>query len=358
MPVPNALLFAATIAFSIVVSVLPVDAQTETKTSSARSPFEGRWAFQLPDQNVGWLHLMQDDQGEWSGSLLWSVGNARPLKSIKAEDSRLLIQRPIRWKPGGGEVQKFINQPIVCELDGQQLTMMVAQSWKQIQKAELETYRLSAKRISEPPPKPDLKTLKFGEPIQLFSGDDLSGWKLSRENKKNGWRADNGELVNETPKKDFGAYGDFGNLITERNFQDFELSIEYNVSKGGNSGIYLRGMYEAQVVDRDSKMQGIQGPGAIFGRIKPSENAANPGGQWNRYVITLAQRHITVVLNGKKVIDNQLLEGPTGGGILSHDDQPGPIFLQGDHTSIRYRNIVLRPIEDESSTIGSDRDRQ
>jgi hypothetical protein len=153
-----------------------------------------------------------------------------------------------------------------------------------------------------------------------------------------------GELVNETPKNDFGAYGAYGNLITEKKFNDFELTIEYNVPVGGNSGIYLRGMYEAQVVDRNSRMQGIQGPGAIFGRIKPSKNAAMPGGEWNTYVLTLVDRHITVVLNGETVIDNRLLEGCTGGGIQANDTSPGPIFLQGDHTAVRYRNIVLRPI--------------
>ncbi len=112
----------------------------------------------------------------------------------------------------------------------------------------------------------------------------------------------------------------------------------------GNSGVYLRGMYEVQVVDRDSKMQGINGPGALFGRIVPSLNAGKPGGEWNRYVVTLVDRHVTVVLNGKTVIDNEPVEGCTGGGLSADDTKPGPIFLQGDHTSVKYRNIVLRPV--------------
>jgi hypothetical protein len=150
-------------------------------------------------------------------------------------------------------------------------------------------------------------------------------------------------LTNESPKVDFSAYGDYGNLRTIRDFEDFRLTIEYNVPSAGNSGIYLRGMYEAQVVDRDSKMQGINGPGAVFGRLAPSKNAGNPGGQWNRYELTLVDRHITVVLNGQQVIQNQPVAGCTGGGISADDTRPGPIFLQGDHTSVQYRNIVLRP---------------
>jgi hypothetical protein len=102
-------------------------------------------------------------------------------------------------------------------------------------------------------------------------------------------------------------------------------------------------MYEAQVVDRDSRMQGISGPGAIFGRIAPSKNAGKPGGQWQTYDLTLVDRHITVMLNGETVIDNQPVEGCTGGALKSDVTQPGPIYLQGDHTSVKYRNILLAP---------------
>lgn len=194
------------------------------------------------------------------------------------------------------------------------------------------------------PPRPDLSKITFGDPIELFNTRDLSGWRLTNPRKKNGWRVEDGVLVNETPKTDFSSYGEYGNLRTDREFEDFRLTIEYNVAAGGNSGVYLRGMYEAQVVDRDSPMQGINGPGAIFGRIEPTENAGRPGGEWNRYELTLVDRHVTVILNGRTVIDNQPIIGCTGGGISADDTKPGPIFLQGDHTSVRYRNIVLRPV--------------
>ena len=184
----------------------------------------------------------------------------------------------------------------------------------------------------------------FGEPIRLFNGRDLTGWRLSNPTKKNGWRVENGVLINDTPKTDFSAYGTHGNLRTDREFTDFQLTIDYSVPAGGNSGIYLRGMYEAQVVDRDSRMQGINGPGAIFGRIVPAMNAGKPSGEWNRYELTLVDRHVTVVLNGERVIDNQPIAGCTGGGLSADDTKPGPILLQGDHTSVQYRNIVLRAV--------------
>jgi hypothetical protein len=60
--------------------------------------------------------------------------------------------------------------------------------------------------------------------------------------------------------------------------------------------------------------------------------------------ITLLDRHVTVILNGQRIIDNQPLLGCTGGALTSDEFRPGPIYLQGDHTAVSYRNIVLTPI--------------
>ena len=150
-------------------------------------------------------------------------------------------------------------------------------------------------------------------------------------------------MVNETPKSDFSAYGEFGNLRTQQVFGDCRLHIEFNVETKCNSGIYIRGLYEAQVVDRDSPMQGISGPGAIFGRIAPIKNAGLAGGQWQTYDVTLVDRHLTVVLNGQLVIDNQPVPGCTGGALFGDVTRDGPLYLQGDHTSVRYRNIRVSP---------------
>lgn len=90
-------------------------------------------------------------------------------------------------------------------------------------------------------------------------------------------------------------------------------------------------------------MQGISGPGAVFGRITPTRNAGRPAGEWEQLEVTLVDRHITVVLNGERVIDNQPVAGCTGGALHSDVTAPGPIYLQGDHTSVQYRNLSLRP---------------
>jgi len=84
--------------------------------------------------------------------------------------------------------------------------------------------------------------------------------------------------------------------------------------------------------------------GGIYSRIKPTVAAEKPAGEWQMMDITLVDRHVTVILNGQKIIDNQPILGCTGGALWSDVTRPGPIYFQGDHTSIEYRNIVLKPV--------------
>lgn len=84
--------------------------------------------------------------------------------------------------------------------------------------------------------------------------------------------------------------------------------------------------------------------GAIYSRIAPSMNATKGAGKWQTMNITLVDRHVTVRLNGKTIIDNAPLGGCTGGALWADEQRPGPIYLQGDHTAVKYRNIVLTPV--------------
>ena len=102
-----------------------------------------------------------------------------------------------------------------------------------------------------------------------------------------------------------------------------------------------------QVLDSYGRPLDSHNMGAIYSRITPTESAEKPAGQWQTLDITLVERHATVILNGKKIIDNQPLLGCTGGALWSDPFRPGPIYLQGDHTGANYRNIVLRPVVKE-----------
>jgi hypothetical protein len=84
--------------------------------------------------------------------------------------------------------------------------------------------------------------------------------------------------------------------------------------------------------------------GSVYSRLTPSEAAEKPAGEWQTLDITLVDRHVTVVLNGKTIINNQPLLGCTGGALWSDPTRPGPLYLQGDHSGVSYRDMVLRPV--------------
>jgi hypothetical protein len=151
-------------------------------------------------------------------------------------------------------------------------------------------------------------------------------------------------MVNDPAQTEGQPHISYGNIRTDQEFEDFNLKLEVNIPAGSNSGIFLRGMYEIQVLDSYKKELDSHNMGAVYSRIKPTVSAEKPAGTWQTFDITLCDRHITVILNGIRIIDNQPLYGPTGGAIKPDVFSPGPIFLQGDHGKILYRNIVLTPI--------------
>ncbi|MBT6379745.1 MAG: DUF1080 domain-containing protein, partial [Opitutales bacterium] len=108
--------------------------------------------------------------------------------------------------------------------------------------------------------------------------------------------------------------------------------------------IYLRGIYEIQVAATYGKPLDSHNMGGIYSRVVPAMAAEKPAGQWQTYDITLVDRHVTVILNGKTIHDNVPLQGCTGGALWSDESKPGPIYLQGDHTRASYKNIVLTPV--------------
>jgi hypothetical protein len=134
------------------------------------------------------------------------------------------------------------------------------------------------------------------------------------------------------------------NLITEQKFNDFKLHIEFRNSVDGNSGVYLRGRYEVQIEDSKKDEHPESGLfSGIYGFLPPTEINTKGPGEWQSFDITLVGRMVTVVANGKTVICNREIPGITGGALDSNEGEPGPIYLQGDHTTIEFRNIVITP---------------
>src|SRR5205814_632731 len=133
------------------------------------------------------------------------------------------------------------------------------------------------------------------------------------------------------------------NLRTDAEFEDFNLKVAVRVGKDQNSGIYVRGIYEVQVADTYGHGLDPHNMGGVDSRITPTVAAEKPPGEWQTLDITFLRRHMTVILNGKKIIDNQPVRGCTGGALWSDVTGPGPIYIQGDHTGIEYRSLELRP---------------
>jgi hypothetical protein len=175
----------------------------------------------------------------------------------------------------------------------------------------------------------------------LFNGKDLTGWKLRNPGGQPSWSVKDGLLVNEVSAGKHGT-----DLVSEQKFRDFTLRYEYKIPKGANSGVYLRGRHEIQVLDdyeRGTPSKG--GNGAIYNIAPVSKFASKPAGEWQTAEATIKGDKVSLVLNGEKVHDNVTVDKATGSEIDRNIDQPGPIMLQGDHGSISFRKIEIKELK-------------
>jgi len=308
---------------------------------AAGNPYIGRWALTIPEGRAGWLGVEEKD-GKLSSSLLWGGGSVLPTDGTKLEDGKLIVTRQQKNKEG----KVNATETITATANGDALSLTTVK--KNAQGKQMgEPAEFTGSRIADVPPTPDLAKVKFGKPITLFNGKDLTGWRLTVDGADSGWSVKDGVLMNrveELKKKEATKGKHFGNLRTDAEFEDFNIKLEVRTVEGTNSGVYLRGIYEVQVMESYKQELDPHHMGALYSRITPSVAAEKPIGEWQTLDITLVKRHLTVILNGTTIIDNQPVLGCTGGALTSDESKPGPIFLQGDHTDVDYRNIVLRPV--------------
>ena len=170
----------------------------------------------------------------------------------------------------------------------------------------------------------------------LFNGKDLSGWRVREQNKRNAWSAHDGLLVNSERGTD---------LVTEEWFTDFQFHCEFMLPPGGNSGVYLRGRYEVQIMDDFGKPADAGGSGGIWQLVAPTENASKPAGEWQTLDARIVGKRVEVVLNGKKVVDDAELPKPTQGAFDGNVNLPGPVLLQGSISGVSFRNLRIKPLE-------------
>ncbi|WEK17746.1 MAG: DUF1080 domain-containing protein [Candidatus Pedobacter colombiensis] len=293
---------------------IAVEAQT-----AAPKDLIGRWDITVDENGKSapsWLEVKLSGFRTLVGSFVGASGSARPIAEVKFDNGKFRFEIPPQWENGN---QNFV---IEGELLGSGIegTMITSDGKKYKWKGVKAPY---LKRTAAP---------VWGKSINLFNGKDLTGWKATGENQ---WVVKDGILT--SPKAG-------SNLITDEKFNDFKLHVEFKYKKGGNSGVYLRGRYETQIEDspKDAHPNSVLF-GGIYGFLPANEMVTLGPDQWQTYDITLVGRMVTVVANGKTIINNQEIPGITGGALDSNEGEPGPIYLQGDHQPIEFRKIIITP---------------
>jgi len=260
----------------------------------------------------------------------------------QAAESIMKIALPASGEKTGmtGELVKNTLNKVSGVLEGQE---------SDYQKANIQNYLDQM---------PDEKGL-----VSMFNGKDLTGWKglvanpvklskISKRDLEKKQKEANTKMFENWGVKDgmivFNGKG--ANMVSARNYADFEMIVDWRITKGGDSGIYLRGTPQVQIWDTSRRESGAQvGSGGLYNNKKnrstPLKVADNPIGEWNTFHIIMQGENVTIYLNGELVVDNIPLEN-----YWSREDPifpTGPIELQAHGSDLAFRDIYVREIKEK-----------
>jgi hypothetical protein len=302
------------------------NADVPAATQSSVKPFLGRWDITLKTpkgEAPSWLELTRAN-GELKATMVGRWGGARPLPKVEINHGRLTFTSPKEEEGSKTDLQftaKLVHGKLVGSTTG----------------AEGGDWTWTGVRA---PAMSKTAAPVWGFPIQLFNGKNLAGWHEFTTGYfpvDGHWTVVNGTLVSP---------GHGLELATDRKFGDFKLHLEFNCGPVSNSGVYLRGRYELQIENESADEPPSHHTGGIYGFLAPHPELPRTTDKWQTYDITLIGRRVTVVQNGKTIIDNKVIPGITGGAVNSDEAAPGPIYLQGSEKGhVSFRNIVITPAQ-------------
>ena len=285
------------------------------------SRFGGRWDLTVKDSSgkemPSWLEIVFAD-GSCQAHFVGRWGNSRPVPKIEINRAYVRFISP--------KAEEDSKTDLVFEghLVGDTITGTA-------QGPNGAPWKWSARRA---PVLLAPANIQWDEPVSLFNGTNFDGWTYDNPKRAESWTVKDGCLVNNSA----GA-----NLVTTGKYQNFKLHVEFNCPVNANSGVYLRGRYEVQVEDDSIQEPPSHHMGAVYGFLAPQPEQPRHPGIWQSFDIAFVGRQVTVWQNGHLIIDHEEIPGITGGALDSQEEIPGPIYLQGDHGGIAYRNLILTP---------------
>jgi hypothetical protein len=333
---------------AIALSVVAVVVAVAALAAGQQNPYLGRWNLTGtgPDSNnVYWLEI-KDEGGQLTGMFLNRVGNPNPLGQVKVENGELIFNERGRGNALGQEYRAKLE-------DGKLIGKHAV-----VQGGRGRRGGAAADPNAPPPPPPTERTINwvgvrppawpkadasakhtYGDPVVLFDGTSLDAFTAQNGGPIERWSIVDGIAVNEYPNG--------RQIASKQKFYNFKLNAEYKVAETSNSGIYMRGRYELQILDDATLENGRPDFGhmAIYGRTPPRVKASKPAGEWQTMEAILVENRVTVTLNGQRVHDNQEIEGITGGALDNNELTPGPLVIQGDHRQVFIRKLVVTPIK-------------
>ena len=301
-----------------------VDAQagaTFSETGSIK-PYLGRWDLTVTtptEERPSWIDL-SEGHGQVEGLMVGFWGHATPTGTVQLKNGEIEFTAPT--DEGFDEGTIFKGKLAGGQLAGT-ATSPKGVSWHWTGQRAPALQRKSAPH--------------WGETVRLFNRKDLSGWKFADPDHAGVWSVEEGTLVKN---------GSGSELISVPELADFKLHVEFNCGPMANSGVYLRGRYEVQIETDSASEPPDQRMGAVYGFLTPEPALPHTPNVWQTYDVTLLGRTLTLVHDGKTVIDHKEIPGITGGALDSHEGLPGPVYLQGSEVGrVAFRNILVTPAE-------------